>query len=228
MDTFKEILSFVGAVIGLISVLIPLYARFVDQKKHADSKAAARVNESLANPQNPGVVAGETLAQNPGVVAGETLRPDPMQILNAKAIVRWPAIALIVTGFMGLGFNLFIAGFGFVDEFITPLSTESKAAKAATEQDKAKKVGGDKPTKDQKQGRAGAVFAIAMLLSFAVASAMAIWAGFNMIRLKSYWLSMAGSFAIMPGGCFCFLIGFPVGIWSLFVLLRPKVSSSFR
>ena len=136
--------------------------------------------------------------------------------------MKGPAIALLVVGFLGLAFNLFMAGFGFVDEFITPLTTDSKAAKTAVKGETGK------PAADRENDRGQAIMTIVMLLSFAMASAMAIWAGFNMIKLRSYWLSMAGSFAIMPAGCFCCLAGFPAGIWSLVVLLKPEVSSSFH
>jgi hypothetical protein len=60
------------------------------------------------------------------------------------------------------------------------------------------------------------------------ASCLAIWAGFNMIRLKAYKLSIAGGIAIMPGACICCLAGMPIGIWSLVVLSLPQVRSAFR
>ncbi len=68
---------------------------------------------------------------------------------------------------------------------------------------------------------------IVMLLALSVSCGAAVWAGFNMLYLRSYWLSVAGSFAIMPGACFCCLAGVPVGIWALSVLRKPEVSSAF-
>jgi len=98
---------------------------------------------------------------------------------------------------------------------------------AATTPETKKKGAADQGKDDKEHDRAAAVMAIFMLLCFSGACGMAIWAGFNMIKLRSYWLSVAGSFAVMPGACFCCLAGIPIGIWSLTVLLDPEVSSAF-
>ena len=56
-------------------------------------------------------------------------------------------------------------------------------------------------------------------------SAIGIWAGFGMLRLRNYWLAVAGSLLVMP----CFLVlGMPIGILSLIRLARPEVRSAFR
>lgn len=72
------------------------------------------------------------------------------------------------------------------------------------------------------------IIRLVVFISFSLASAVAVWAGFNMIKLQSYWLCMAGSFAAMPGGWFCSLVGIPVGIWSVVTLLKPEVRSAFE
>lgn len=142
----------------------------------------------------------------------DELRDDSRQLERVRNLVLKPAIALLVVGFLGLALDLFIAGFGFVDDFITPLSPASKErSKEAVEQD-----------------RENAVAGITLLLGLAVASGIAIWAGFNMIKLKRYGVSITGSFAVMLGGGFCCLVGLPVGIWSLIVLFKPEVRSSFH
>jgi hypothetical protein len=155
----------------------------------------------------------------------------PKQVEKARSLVKEPAIALIVAGFLGLAFNLFMAGYGFVKEFATPSGTKSKERKAATQAattpETKEKGAVDQGKDDKEHDRAAAVMAIFMLLCFSGACGMAIWAGFNMIKLRSYWLSVAGSFAVMPGACFCCLAGIPIGIWSLTVLLDPEVSSAF-
>ncbi len=48
------------------------------------------------------------------------------------------------------------------------------------------------------------------------------------MNLRSYWLSVAGSFAIMAGGATCCMGGIPIGIWSLSVLYKPEVAAAFR
>ena len=71
------------------------------------------------------------------------------------------------------------------------------------------------------------VLAGAMMLSYAAASAISIWVGYNMLKLRSYWMAVAGSFTVMPGGFGCCLAGMPVGIWSLCVLSNPEVRAAF-
>jgi predicted RNA-binding Zn-ribbon protein involved in translation (DUF1610 family) len=265
MDALKDVLSFVGAIIGLLTALVPLCARFIDKKKSAANNRTASSDESFAESQEVVCCSScgrrlrfsEELAGNrvkcPNCGQMVVLAPmlqlasrhvplvelvddepehyyeaqiDSKQVERARNLVKGPAIVLLVVGFLGLVFNLFVAGFGYVDEFITPLSSESKA-KAAARGETGKKEEAGKSVTDRENERGQAIMTIVMLLSFAVASAMAVWAGFHMMKLRSYWLSMAGSFAIMPAGCFCCLAGFPVGIWSLVVLLKTEVSSSF-
>jgi hypothetical protein len=210
MDTLKEVLSFAAAIVGLLTALIPLLARLVDKRRQAASPARAR----------PVPVASE----DEPVEVDEIPRVAARSVARVKALVKAPATALVVAGFVGLAFNLFVAGFGYVDEFVTPLSTKNKERTAAVATAAVQGVASEKA---EEQDRASAVLAIVTLLSFSVACLMAIWAGFNMLQLRSYWLSMAGSIAVMPGACVCCLAGFPVGIWSLTVLLRPEVRSTF-
>ena len=68
----------------------------------------------------------------------------------------------------------------------------------------------------------------ARILFFSLASAIAIWSGYNMLKLRNYWLALAGSVALMPGSCMCCLLGLPSGIWSIVVLVNPEVKSAFR
>jgi hypothetical protein len=190
----------------------------------------------------------------------EELVEDSKLVERARNLMRWPAIALLVVGFLGLTLDLLVAGFLFVDDFITPLTETSllrpKEQKAKQIPAQKKMSGGAKNlvrlkqwkgkkgvtakseeeakrTEDQSKeveeyDTATAVFGITLLLSLAAASAIAVGAGFSMIQLRRYWLSVVGSFAVMPGGCFCCLIGLPAGIWSLVVLFKPEVRSSFR
>jgi hypothetical protein len=99
-----------------------------------------------------------------------------------------------------------------VDAFVSPLSDEAKAIVVA----------GREPDKTS------AAITMVAKMSFSVASAAAGWAVYNVLRMRSYWVSMAGSIAIMPGAYLCYFAGFPIGIWALMVLFRPEASAAFR
>jgi hypothetical protein len=160
-------------------------------------------------------------------------RLDPKVVARAKQRVRPAALSMIGVGVLALFFNLFIAGFTFVDEFVTPLSTRTNGHQQSTDFKKGVPESGGKapPGKttqvEDKPDHESAVMAIPVFLIFAVASVMGIWAGFMMMHLRSYYLSVAGSFAIMPGACFCLLAGIPIGIWSLVLLFKPEIASTF-
>jgi hypothetical protein len=228
METAKEVVSLVGAIFGLLTVLVPLIARLVDRNKQV-----ARVEqESVVQARIPCgrlltvVPAGAAVEDEPESYY-EPRPPDSRQLQRARALVKAPATALLVAGLLGLVFNLFVAAFGYVDEFVTPLSMQSQERHKAAATPQADRPAGDKSARSSEQERSTTVLAIVALLGFAAACGMAAWAGFHMMRLRSYWLSVAGSCAIMPGACFCFLARLPVGIWSLTVLFRPEVRSSF-
>jgi hypothetical protein len=64
-------------------------------------------------------------------------------------------------------------------------------------------------------------------LSLAVGSAAAVWAGSNMLRVRNYWVAVAGAIAVMPGSCLCVVTGVPIGIWALVVLFKQGVREGF-
>ena len=68
--------------------------------------------------------------------------------------------------------------------------------------------------------------ALLVMLSLPIASMIAV-AAYKMQRLELYGLAITGSILAMlpchPG----FLIGLPIGIWSLVVLMRPEVKAAF-
>ena len=70
-------------------------------------------------------------------------------------------------------------------------------------------------------------FGLMLLISIPLAILIAMGA-YRMRRLELYGLAMFASIAAMlpchPG----FLIGLPIGLWSLMVLLRPEVKAAFR
>jgi hypothetical protein len=221
MDTLKEVLALVGALAGTITALISLYARFLDKEKQA------RESNKVQKEEQSGIVAPGPTALDV-VEEAEDYREsrfNAKKIEQVSSLVKGPALAMLVVGFLGLGFNLVVAGFGFVDQFVTPLGLTSREQMVTDRSTQAK---GETNKESAERERGNAVMTFFMLLSFSVACGMAIWAGFSMIDMRSYSLSMAGSFAIMPGACFCCLAGIPVGIWSLTVLLKPEVRAAFR
>jgi hypothetical protein len=147
-----------------------------------------------------------------------------------RGIVKGPALALMIAGGISLFSNLGLAVYGYVDEFVTPLNDETRARKAFEAAGHAEApLGPQRPGAGRLDSpKATVILTVFTLLSFAVASAIAIWAGYGMLRLRSYWLSVAGSVAVMPGACMCCFAGMPVGVWSLTVLFRPDVAAAFR
>jgi hypothetical protein len=209
MEAFKEIVSMLGAIVGILTGVITLYAKYLDLKKKAARAEAA----AHRPPEQP---AGTQEEPIPYVIPVS----DPTAVARVRQMVKAPAITLMGVGALSLLLNVLVAGYGFVDEFVTPLNPRPDVKQAAPNQ------GGQ--AADPDLDKASSAMGIVMLLSFSVASAGAVWAGYGMLHLRSYWLSVAGSFAVMPGACFCCLAGFPVGVWCLIVLLKPEVSEAFR
>jgi hypothetical protein len=221
MEAIQKILAVIGAIVGVVTALLTLYAKYLDVKK------ASRDLNGTGAPAAP--------VLPPASVPAPAVPPptrDPAGLGRALQTVRAPAIALLIAGVVSLGSNLFMAAFAYVDEFVMPLTTQTQERRALearfqTEPGLGAGQPGVRPDAALSD-RTSVALGIVTFLSFALAGAMATWAGYEMLRLRSYWLSVAGSVAIMPGACVCCLAGFPVGIWSLTVLLRPEVSASFR
>ena len=223
METAKNLIAVITGIVGIATALITLYAKYLDVKKADDRQAHP------ADPIQPAMPAssGPLPPEDPRRRAHQA--PDPGAISRARLAVKGPAISLMVLGFVSLLFNLLIAGYGVVDRYVTPLSDETRARRAS------ESAGGDLLPAADGTARPGggdaddwtALVTIMTCLGGSPAGLAAAWAGFGMIRLRSYWLSVAGSFAIMAVGPCCFAIGIPIGIWSLAVLFRPEVASSF-
>jgi hypothetical protein len=232
MQGFKDVAAMIGAVFGVLSAVVTFYAKYLDLKKKSsgdgereggssDAPVARRRSSHRQGPRaRVRVMRLPGKADNAEHEAGEARQPVLLEAVrtgqaaaeDVRRRVKPPAVGLITTGVLGLIFNVVVAGYGYVDQFVTPLNAETRAQRAA----------GVEP--DQ----ASTALATMATLGFSLASAAAVWAGFNMMQLRSYRLSLAGSVAIMPGACLCFFAGIPVGIWSLTVLLRPEVRDAFQ
>jgi hypothetical protein len=232
MEALKQAFAVVGAVVGVLTGLLTLYAKYLDVRKavreenRGDQTAAVTATD-------PAVTATATRPVGPGPSPAPSAHaipaPAPVDRVRALEVVKAPAIALMIAGGLGLIANVFFAGFGYIDEFVTPLTTTTqlrRAAAARVNDPEAGPVQVGQAKEDPEH--TSAVLGMIALLSFSLPSALAAWAGFEMVRLRSYWVSVAGSIAVMPGACVCCLTGLPVGIWSLTVLFRPEVAEAFR
>jgi hypothetical protein len=231
----QKVLAVIGAIPRAATALLTLYAKYLDVQKATEdlngtgpSAAPAAATTQPATP-GPSPRPGPHSETVPGPAVAPPVR-DSAGFGRAVQIVRAPALALLIAGAASLGANLFLAAFACVDEFVTPLTSQTQEQRALESSFNAGAGPGmplPRPT-GELSDQTSMALAIVTFLSFALAGAMATWAGYEMLRLRSYWISVARSVAIMPGACMCCCAGFPVGIWSLSVLLRPEVSASFR
>lgn len=232
MDGLKDVFSFLTAVLGLISAMIPIIAYMADKRRRTSAFAETRDEPARAVPEcqperTPG--AGRaTGPREPAPVHDRTPPLDRAAFARAEQLVRNPAIFMIVVGALSLTTNLFTAGIGFVDAFVTPLGITPPrnpvmggAPNGPFDQNPISQEMRDSDRNTTVLGLIGILF-------FSLASALAIWSGYSMLKLRNYWLALAGSVALVPGSCMCCLLGIPSGIWSFVVLINPEVSRAFR
>lgn len=73
--------------------------------------------------------------------------------------------------------------------------------------------------------------AVTMIMLFMfgiVTNGLVLFGGYQMFRLTSYSMAIAASILAMVPCSFGFLVGLPVGIWSLVILSKAEVKSSFK
>jgi hypothetical protein len=236
MDAMKNTLAVLAGVVGLLTTVLTCYAKYLDVKKSATAAREA-ANPTLKPESSPGFHEADASKDPftwyaPPAARDVPQAPDPLSIERVRGLVRGPAITMIVFGTLSLFFNLFLAAFGFVDEFIMPITTASEIKQsriAAIQRGELKLPPEMTGSFDDRSDKINAGMATVLLLSLSIPSAVAIWAGISMLRLRGYWVSVVGSFALMAGASFaCCMTGFPVGVWSLWVLYKPEVASSFR
>ena len=142
---------------------------------------------------------------SPGYQAGGYA---PGQPLN-KGKVMAPAIALLVVGGLGLALSIFSC----IWSMVAPPPVVDPNAPPFVQQ--------------FMQGGVGPL-ALAIQGVFLVVNGLIIAGGIQMLRLRSYTLSMTSTILAMIniGNCCC-LVGIPVGIWGLVILLQPDVKAAF-
>jgi tRNA A-37 threonylcarbamoyl transferase component Bud32 len=117
------------------------------------------------------------------------------------AQVRIPAIGLIVTGVINC-FGLFFLALPFGYFFLAPADTRGTPVIPC-------------------------VIGILIMAAGALPGIMTILGGVNMLKVRSYALSVTGSIIALLPCMLGFLVGLPFGIWSLVVLNRPRVRAAF-
>jgi tRNA A-37 threonylcarbamoyl transferase component Bud32 len=128
-----------------------------------------------------------------------TAAPE-IDLEDIRAQVRVPAIGLIVAGIihcLGILFIVLFSGYFFL-------------------------------ARADARGGPGipCVFGI-LIMAAALPGIMIIFSGVNMLKIRSYALSVTGSIiALLPCAPGCF-VGLPFGIWSLVVLNRPRIRAAF-
>jgi hypothetical protein len=232
MDGLKDVLGFLTAVLGLVSALIPIIGYIADKRRRASALVDPRISAPRGAPEYhpepaPGAVRSTELPE-PKLAAVRMAIPDSAAFAKAEQLVRNPAIFMIVVGGLSLTTNLLAAGIASVDQFVTPLGINQPRGPAM--QPAPAGPFGDGPI-DQNlpdSDRNTTTLGIIGMFFFSLASAVAIWSGYNMLKLRNYWLALAGSIALVPGSCMCCFLGIPSGIWSFVVLINPEVSAAFR
>jgi len=127
--------------------------------------------------------------------------------------VRGPAIGLLVTGALGLlAIVGNLIGMAFQLAWLQTMPTQH-------------------PEQIPEFARwiTGPIFVGASLVFGLVVSGLVIWAGLQMRKLRSYGLVLAGTIlGMVPCLSPCCCVGLPIGIWALYVLLKPEVKQAFH
>jgi serine/threonine protein kinase len=134
---------------------------------------------------------------------------SPIPILRIPESTRAPAIALLVVAGVTAVFNLFACAYASYASAVPSEEVDRNG----------------QPLRGFSSADAPLVLLI--YVPCLLASAFAIFGGVAMLRRKAYWLAVAGSVAVMLGGCFCVFAGPAVGVWALVVLMRPGVKEMF-
>jgi hypothetical protein len=77
-------------------------------------------------------------------------------------------------------------------------------------------------------GMSGNRFLLVSFFGVSVLYGAAAWAGFEMRRLRNYWLVLAGCVAFLAASISLILIPSPIAIWAMRVLRRPEVKAAFN
>jgi hypothetical protein len=74
--------------------------------------------------------------------------------------------------------------------------------------------------------RAGVATILVIMVAMAALYGFVVWGGLQMRRQENWTAAMAASLIVMIPSV-CFVVGLPIGIWSMRVLLKPQVRGAF-
>jgi hypothetical protein len=246
MEHFKEIFAVVGAGIGVLTGLLTLYIKFNEARKIRTPAVTETPPQTPQLPPPPPVehdwIPLTPVSDTPEVRRAKAIPVVPVAYPQSRgprpssrskrvgpsqeliASIKTPALMMIVVGILSVLSNLTFAGYGFVDQFVTPLSDRSPQETMPQKfHDEQFQNWADPPMSKQDN-----IIAIGFFLGMAIGSACAVLAGFGMNQLSGYNMSILGSVAIMVSTFGCCFIGVPIGIWCLIVLLDGKVHEAFQ
>ena len=135
--------------------------------------------------------------------------------------IKGPAIGLLVTGLLGLFFNLLgVAMFAYL---------VVGGQKAVDGLASAYPPGFMQDLIRENYGPQKNAFNLSFQIVFLVVSVLTVAAAVQMLRLRGFWLAVVGSvLAIVNFNSLCCCLGAPFGIWSLVVLFQPAIRSAFE
>ena len=188
--TSRRFCSSLGAVIGLISALIPLFGYLADKRRRTTATATADTRTDVPRAMPEHARGAASAAEIPEPV--HTPPVDRAAFERARQLVRQPAIFMIVVGALSLAVNLTTAGIGYIDEFVVPLGIKPPRDNPMRG-DLAGPSAIVQPSGTPGSDRGTTVLGIIGILFFSLASPVSIWSGYNMLKLRNYWLALAGS-----------------------------------
>lgn len=151
-------------------------------------------------------MSGDYYSPNPYSSPQGHFAPQPPQFASGKVLA--PAIVLAVVGVLGLGCSLFNVAFAFREPVVDPNAPPF--------------------VQEMQKGATGPVAATIQSI-FVLVNAFIIGGAVQMMRLKTWGLALASSIVAMFNfGTFCCVLGFPVGIWSIAILVMEDVRNAFR
>ena len=135
----------------------------------------------------------------------------PMGGVGAAQQVQGPALGLMIAAGIGLVFTLLGLAMNALGMGMGALNNVAEGGPGAR----------------YMQYMTGGVGIVFNLIALAVAGFI-IWAAMQMKQLRNWNMAAAASVvAMIPCISPCCIIGLPIGIWSLIVLMKPEVKSSF-
>lgn len=146
----------------------------------------------------------------------EVIPPDEAALRRVRERLTPPGIAQLVVGFLGFVWGLIYVAIG-----IAQFALQESGSDLASPE-----LGGEDP----ETRAAGYALALVIFGSQALGGLVAGLAGMAMLRVRFYWVAMAGAIlgAIPCITSPCCFLGVPFAIWSFVILLQPETRALYR